>query len=1092
MFAKLEDSYNTGEAPASPVRIGAETLKDLIALSVAILLAFSLAYILGHSILSGNLEGNDSPLHVGYARWLNGYFPQIPHWYPLQGGGTSLLHGYPILPHLLVVVVHRVTGLSILQAFRAISLVSFPLSALGVYAFCRIVLRTRTAGLVAILFYLISPINWTWMYNWGFFAQQVAIIFVPLSLIAFERTWRATRLRPQTGHRRLWFVLLTILVVVASLSHLLVGFAAVLGMAIYLAFSSLLAPSGKRRAIMRSGIKVFTWLGIAVGLLAAAYLVPFYQYGRIANRDGSNTPGSVQVHELSVSHFFGLDEIDQKEVLTRMQFPLVVSISAGVGIAISLFAGKRRTPAAMKALAFGGSAILVTIFALVPDLPILVVELWPMMFTFVNFRTMLILAMVLIPALAAYGVVATAHLLVFPEVLFRGRTTQIAGRSMLARALRGGFSFVLSLGIAGAGTYFFGAQMASSTDIIRYGPDKFEPGDIWDILPGEETMGLGEQLPISNWPSAVPDDSDRLIQVSQAFASLIDEGRHVRFDISPFKGRLLMDLVTFTDASQIAAYTYTMSLVHVMWGYQQSVFYMAAEPGIEYGNLDSLSNVADWFGTEYVIADGERDPTSLYEEAGWELTYADELTQLWRNPKAPGLAESFARPVILVVSKPESDIYNRLFRIANDGMLPFKDAIIVEGDSRIDQYKLEDLQYFDALFLHGYDYRNSKQAWQILANYVQGGGNLFIDTGWEFWVPEWEFEEAPSVLPVDRLVWADYGKAASYAIGSTNIAGAVDISAFNPLIWEGQPWTLSGADNSDVRNWAQVVLSAADRPLIAAGQYGEGKVVWSGMNLMAHADYGGRNDEELQLLRNLLDWLTQDASLNESADVVVNRSNPDSVTFDIQAVPGQTTWLYWREAVYPNWHAYILDGDGREEIPIFRAGPGFMLMPVKSNSELASVELIWELPWEEKLAVFLSAAGLLFIAAHAVDGLILGGNGLTWFKIAILTKIPRPFLGHGDGEAWARRKRKELEREETAQGPKTYEPSEAVAWFREETLKSADGTGADHLGNTSMEVAGLTEPDEAELLDSWMKKTGHQDDEWARKLFDDKEKSGEP
>src|SRR3989304_1786672 len=72
--------------------------------------------------------------------------------------------------------------------------------------------------------------------------------------------------------------------------------------------------------------------------------------------------------------------------------------------------------------------------------------------------------------------------------------------------------------------------------------------------------------------------------------------------------------------------------------------------------------------------------------------------------------------------------------------------------------------------------------------------------------------------------------------------------------WGGKAWNLSGTSRDEVRDWGQVVLSFADRPLIVAGEYGEGRVVWSGMNFIGHAQYLGVNQDELQLFGNLIRW----------------------------------------------------------------------------------------------------------------------------------------------------------------------------------------------------------------------------------------------
>src|SRR5436190_21002510 len=125
-------------------------------------LIFSLAYALGYRLLSEPISGNDSYLHLGYAYWLDAYFPHVPHWYPLQGGGESILHGYPILAHLAVVLLHRLSGLSILQAFRLVEFLSLPLTALGIYFFGWSALKRQTIGLIAALLYLLAPLTWTW------------------------------------------------------------------------------------------------------------------------------------------------------------------------------------------------------------------------------------------------------------------------------------------------------------------------------------------------------------------------------------------------------------------------------------------------------------------------------------------------------------------------------------------------------------------------------------------------------------------------------------------------------------------------------------------------------------------------------------------------------------------------------------------------------------------------------------------------------------------------------------------------------------------------------------------------------------------
>ncbi|MCH8877364.1 MAG: hypothetical protein IIA89_11170, partial [Chloroflexi bacterium] len=859
---------------------------------------FALAYILGHSIITNGVIGSDGPLHIAYATWLNQFFPQIPHWYPYQGGGESLLHGYPLLAHYLVVIVHRLSGISVLHAFQTVVFLSFPLTAIGIYLFGWSVLGRQTVGLIAAVLYLLAPITWTWIFQWGFLPQAVAMVFVPLGLICSHR-FLSDRLKDQaSGYPHIWFVLTVLSIFLAVLTHPFAGGAIAVSMIFYALGAAVAGPSGTRKKLLMTSVSAIFTVGIATGLLLAFYMVPFYRYNAVAGQEGLKFPALNQLVRLSYLDVFGLRPIDPLVPKTRMANPLVTTAFFVVGSLLAIRYSR-------KGIALAFTALLATTIALVPEIAYSARSVLPLSNVIIDFRPNIVLMMVLYPILAAFGFWALARALTNPSSLLARSRPRLERRgigSVLRGLIISGVALVLvAVGIATLGNLF------TPENHIGYGPRSsgINLEDIWD-LGGEQPddpASIFEQLALQNWP--VPEFGgvhDR-VEEARSLALNLPVDRPLRIDISPYLGDLAKDFTTYTGTSQIESYTGQISLNKAMWGYQLNVFYARSEP--EYGSAQSLNQAAKWFGTQYVFLHPEKDPVEMYLAAGWEFVHETGKLQIWHQPKVPDLATATSRPAILVVGKPEVVAYMYMFRLANDGMLPYEEALLVKGQPRIDSYQLEVLQQFDALILYGYDYKDSQKAWETIAAYVKAGGSLFIDTGWEYRIPEWEFEQAPSVLPVESLTWTSYGTTDDYRVEAAEIAGDIDTSLFDSLVWQGTAWNVSGAEIDDVRDWGKVVLSADGQPLVIAGEYGAGRVVWSGMNLPAHA-WGNRNQEEVALLHNLISWLTEGKEGVE-IPVTITRDHPDRVDFTLEVPTDDISWLYWREPVYPNWHAYLIE-----------------------------------------------------------------------------------------------------------------------------------------------------------------------------------------
>lgn len=1054
---------------------------QLVHLAVSCILLVAVAYLMGHFVLTRGSIGNDGHLHIAYGVWLDRYFPSVPNWYPIQGGGESLLRGYPILPHLLLVVVHRMSGLSIAAAFAVVGFATFPLTAITVYILVWSLFKSQNMGLIAGVLFLLCPVTWVWFLDWGFYPQAVATVSLPLVLAAFDRYLACLQDQRMRGLRRRWLAVLVLLMVWTMLAHPMVLGSAVAGMALWALLTGLTAPRGARLRITRDSLLGLVVSAALTGLVLASFLVPFYQYGLVAGREGLNDPAPHQLHRLPLPQFFEVAAIDPTQLWHRARFPLVVTVFFVVGALL----GARKS---RKLLMLALTSLVAIVYTLTPELVAVVLRVWATLYGFFNFRSLLILANILVPGVAAYGIWAVGEAMTDPVGFFR-KPKESQPASPLRRALSGLRRIVawgVSLAVAGVGIYYLGQVFALSPNSVLYGSTwhGIALENIWS-REGAQPSSLIEQLDPRNWPRpqltvTIPgwDSYQELLQ------SLPPE-RPLRIDISPYLGRYAMDFSTFADASQINSYTFQLSLFHAMWGYQQNVFFSREAGVAESGDPLTLNEVSQWFGTQYVFVHRDLDPVEMYEAAGWERILSDGALQLWHDPAAPPMATATSRPAVLVIGTLRSDAYMTIFRLANDGMLPYQEALLVEGRPRADSYSLEELQRFDAVILYGYDYKSSRRAWNTLAAYVEQGGSLFVDTGWEFWIPEWEFDTAPDVLPLERIQWTDYGLTSDYHIDSPDIAGDVDLTLFKPLEWEGQAWTVSGAQPEDVRPWARTVLSASGRPLIVAGQYGQGRVVWSGFNLIGHARYLGKNEEEVRLMHNLLAWLTQGHEGQELDRPMVIRDYPDEVRFSMSTVPGDVTWLYWREAYYPDWHAYVAGTSGTREIPIYRGGPGLMLMPVDASSETAVVQLVWRPSFLEATSVWVSGLGVGIVLALLLDGLLLGGNGFTWLRIAIEMKTPRPLLREGSNVEWAEKKKAEIAARRAGSAPSRPEGRTGLAGpvaDRQEGGSLTQGPVAS--SPVFFEESGAVSTAEQEaLLRSWLEAKGQMDDEWAGKIL---------
>lgn len=973
-------------------RISLSPLMDAVVILMVGLLIFGLAYIIGRTILVSTL-GNDSPLHIANSEWFNQHLPRIPNWYPLQGGGVSLQRSYPLLPYLIVAISSRLSGITIPEAYRVLSYLSVPVAALCVYVLGWRLLRSKTIGLIAAIFYLLSPVAWSWIYREGYLATTLAIPMLPLIILSFDRVILNVNSGSSYRVRTVWLASLAVAIAFATLLHVVVSAAAIIGLLFYAVFISLTSRRGEKFKYFVASGRYILIAGVIAALLIAFWIIPMVSYSRVVGEHGATgfSPGSI--YQPEIAELFSIKDLEEDGWVwfRDSSIPLLVGVFAVFGVGIAFFYSRR-------ALAIGLTGVAAIAYTQLPEIPTAIAEIWPMWPAIFRVRSVVILASVTLPLVAAYFLwgVATSIPNSIRNLFYPKRKNEPLANPVIKGVIGTGRS-LLVLVVVFSLIYLTRNVSAGSETRISYGLTRagFEANDIWRI--GAEAESVTEQLRLSNWPAFEVASEDPSIQEAIAYAAQLPEDVPFRFDISPFLGRLAQNIAFYSSGSQINTYIWNANLLPSMWGYQQAVSFINSEESLEVGNPHTLNEVANWFGLEYALLNVEFDDAGIYYDAGWVKTFADDKLEIWHNSEAPALATYSGAPTLLVISQDELGGYETIFRLATQGASPYGRAMLVRGEEEVDAYDLDELNLFDAVILHGYSYSNSDRAWELLGQYVHGGGSLFVDTGWQWKVPEWEFDRAPETLPVSKIAWTDYGITQDFRIHDQDVVQGIDPTKFAPLEWSGTPWGISGVNMQDVREWGRVVLSVSEHPVLIAGEYGQGRVIWSGMNLISHA-FEYKNSEEVALLNALGSWLTGDETPPDQS-VNVLRPSPDEIRMDLESLNGDVGGLYWREASHPAWHAYAVGTDGsRNELPIYQAGPGFMLILIKDLQAYEALELLWETSIIDRISGVISVVAVIGLLAVFTDGLLLNGKMSAKFKHFLRRRNSKP--KRAPGVAW--------------------------------------------------------------------------------------------
>lgn len=1036
-----------------------ESLSFLVHFLISSTVIFIIAYFFGYSFISDPLAGNDSLNVLSYIVYLNKSFPRIPLWYPYQGGGVSATLGYPQLYSYMVIILHRLTNLTLFSSMGILNFFSYYLPALGTYLFVSTRLKNKTAGLIAGILYFFSPMAAVWIWGAGFLAQTFSVIFVPFFLIFYD--WFLESFFSGKP-KKISLLLASFLGALAFMSHpaTAMGLFAFAGLYTLGRIFLEKKPTLKEKVIRGGLALLLTIIGV-LGLVGFWYL-PLQAYLAFANRGIKTTADTTIFAPLSFKGTLGIQDL---KVYPWGDF----SIFAPLWI-LSLIAG-------FLGFFFERKVSLLALLAFVGIYFAGSTQAWSFIFKFVPFiadfftlRPWYPLIIILNPIAAAMAGVFLGKIILIPlffletkkvslllRLIIKG--TRIILLSFLVIIINliviyklmptSGFfnrdkPWILPIGPKTVGLNLKGLWNRSDEERCSLPKqhkrwsglcewpylDRFELNTLSYLCDRQKTeekplvclkektvkinqkqvsilvsreekeafvescfskgngpfyfhfenspclaLGRDPMSQLKHWPlpklSFGQDNFSTLITNELDLPTdkkSIFEGKTRRIDVTPHLGTTVKRWPIFYESSILNTYTGQLSLIKSYYSLFSDNFYDNPKASPE-----TLNNLAKYFGTEAVVVITSKSPMENFKTAGWER-FGDEKGVVF-PPFKTGLVNLGSYPKVLVIGNKEKGIYKQVFSAAIKGGLPTDKGILINGRERIGDYTLSQLKEYDLLIFQGYKYKNRPNDLALLSRYLSDGGSVFIDTGWQFVSPDWGREKVndnfvtdlPNPFPVEKTKWQGVGTDWENGKIAQDFSQKVSLSGFGPLTWEDTEWQVAAGEN--LRNWAKPVLTKEGKILVAGGNFGKGKIIWSGMNLLAHA-LDKNSQDEFKFLENIFaNLLINKKRSEEFSDFSLSRPTTDEIVVTLKKEsPPQI--LYLREAYFPSWQAKAKISGKTKNLKIQIAGPEFMLVDLPALSVGDQVIFEFKMPKQFYLGSFCSLLTIIFLLIYTLTNFL--------------------------------------------------------------------------------------------------------------------------
>src|ERR1700693_3824536 len=1000
------------------------------------------------------MAGSEAPFHLHLIDWVATSFPNLPWWYPWDGVGVSYREAYPLAAHWFAVLVSRVLGTALEGGAQPVQSSLMPATALGLYAFFDWRLRRPLAGLAAGVLFLLSPIGWVEWTHFGLYASWVGMVFFVPSLIATHacsHAWLAGNRGWRFRSSAAAFVVLATAMGVVS-PHILAA-----PLVVVPAYALAIPRVSVRRACpWLLAAPPALWLGVV--LLSAFWLGAELQYLAVVRSHwaGAGTnfdPGRLSAFDLS--GILSLNPLRDRNVNDLYSVSPAVLLPALLAIPLAWRDGRARLFLFLGVLGvvFMADRDLYRPFFVIPGFKEFgVVAHRPLQILFaVAAPALAALGLFELPGLlmglaarkwswpaamrsgSAVGLPIVLVLVLAADVFaFGGR---VAGGTQLAygpslpnapalgdlwqhhppdacspvitgfAALCSDHNLISTFSVQQlVGACRVGGQTRTDAPVCR-GLGLDDPQNLtWNRDPSlislTEAWCRGRSDPVCDaiYPSLAAQLLDpsmwRAPEITcaldcpakrQALAALGETfpSPPARAELNSDTGPLDMAFHVLVGGGITHSYNDQVLPSRELSSWLEDSMLQASGATVK-------TQLAQALGIDAVVlSSAQAGRTADYESMGWTQVAQQPLAFV--NPQPSGLAAQWAggTGVLVVGGTQESvpELYNSVFEQATLGLMPFDSEWLVRGaSSYIDDYSDQQLHQYRGLFLLGYRYHDQLAAWSLLDRYVRGGGRLFIETGWQYVDPDWNAGRAPALLPVTSLQWGMLDPAAPVLV-----QGAAD-HGFGRFVYQGAGWGASSAGT--VRPGATELVRVGDRVVAARSNAGQGRVLWSGMNWIAHNSASGSTDEAAFLAAQL-DWLfAADSGAGPQALITPSWTGRGQATLALHASSAPSLVLF-QESVFSGWSARLVTPTGSQPVDLAGSEMDFMFATLPAVPAGSSLVFIFGPTGFEQGSWALSILFLaVLIAWVARPALLARGREWAADRMASVTRrLVRPVAG---------------------------------------------------------------------------------------------------